>query len=326
MVDNAITLCLTPGDPTGIGPEITVKWLAHHQAHYPSLHLHVIGNLAALEKAANQLGTPLPTSQQIVYQDIPGSTPGEIAYQSLETSVACIASGQAHGLVTGPIVKHHLAAAGIMAAGHTELLTLLCRQYYPAFKSHAQMLFVYGAFRLLLLTRHVPLSRVSATLGSQNNRGIIETLCHFLRDYLGITYPRLALLGVNPHAGELDGVEETLILAPLIAHVHQQGWATVEGPFAADAFFREPDHISGQYDSVVASYHDQGLIPFKLLAGYQAVNVSIGLPFIRTSVGHGAALDIAGQGKATETGLTAAIDTAISLCSQALQIKEAAAC
>lgn len=307
------TLCITPGDPQGIGPEIAVKFLHTHLHRYPEQRFEIIGSRPALEQAATRLNLSLPQTPQVRYTNISGKLPGEIAYLAVERAVEEIASKRADALVTGPIAKSHLKEAGILTSGHTELLQVLARRFYPGTKPHAEMLFLYRNFRMLLLTRHIPLSQVSSELMSRNFYPTFTSLCQFLTRQLGIKTPRISLLGVNPHAGEVGGVEETLVFTPIIDQIQQSGMAQIEGPFAADAFFRGFELNRFSYDAVVAAYHDQGLIPFKLIAGYKAVNVTIGLPFIRTSVGHGTAFDIAGQGIATEDGLVEAVNTAIDL-------------
>jgi 4-hydroxythreonine-4-phosphate dehydrogenase len=174
------------------------------------------------------------------------------------------------------------------------------------------MLFVYKDFRLLLLTRHIPLADVSAALlVSGAVAKPLKTLIGFLRKQLKIEEPRIALLGVNPHAGEIGGGEEDKAFIPVIKAVNAIGATRLEGPFPADGFFRGFSADKPGYDAIAAAYHDQGLIPFKLLSGYEAVNVTIGLPFLRTSVSHGTAEDIAGQGIAREDSLIAAIRTAL---------------
>lgn len=306
-------LYITPGDTTGIGPEITVKFLNRHVDSYKDTVFTVFGGLSALEREAKALGLPLQPRQNIRFVDIPGELPGAVSYQALEQAVETIVCQQPGALVTGPISKSNLKAAGILAQGHTEILEVLARRFYPQQKPKAEMLFVFQNFRLMLLTRHVPLSRVTSQLSAQNNRRTIEVLRDYLIYHLGIRQPKIAVLGVNPHAGEVGGVEESLVLSPLIDYFNRQGTCVMEGPFAADAFFRGLDPSNLQYDAVIATYHDQGLIPFKLLAGFKAVNVTIGLPFIRTSVSHGTAEDIAGKGLATEESLVAAVDTALLL-------------
>ncbi len=305
-----VSLCLTPGDPLGIGPEIAVKWLLHDFERHPDWVVFMIGNLEALQREARSLGITLPLSERIHYVNVEGCLPGEIAYQSLVVAVEHMARGEAEACVTGPISKQHLQAAGHLASGHTEIFAALAKHHFPEKPVHPEMLFVYQNFRLMLLTRHVPLREVSSVLMSQNNRQSFQTLIDFLHQ-MGHTKPRIAVLGLNPHAGEIGGSEETLILAPLIAAFNETTAVQLEGPFAADGFFRTADRNA--YDAVVAMYHDQGLIPFKLMAGYKAVNVTIGLPFIRTSVSHGTAFDIAGKGMASHESLSVAVETACEL-------------
>lgn len=306
----SIRLCLTPGDPEGIGPEITARFLSESLWRYPDCQYHVLGDLRALEQAAIALGLDLPQSAQVSYGNTSGSNIGQTVYNALDAAVIQIATGQADALVTGPIAKFRLEEAGIQASGHTEILEALSREYFPQSPASAQMIFVHQSLRLLLLTRHIALRDVSQALAMQDNASVLNVLIDFLHQYAGVTTPHLALLGLNPHAGELNGTEERDVLMPLIQALNASGRANVSGPHPADAFFRGFQAHSPGCDAIVATYHDQGLIPFKLLAGYQAVNVTIGLPFLRTSVSHGTAFDIAGLGLATPQSLVAAVDFA----------------
>ncbi len=353
-------LALTIGDPTGIGPEITVKALQRLN-EFPDLSLTVIGSAAALEKAARDLELPLPqdglvppplrgklgegegnspnlaldgapppltlpsrggeshrSSENVVsrirYHPIEADLPGAVAYHAIDQAVRMIAEGKAEALVTGPISKRNLAAAGYAYPGHTEILETLARKYFNAPNAAAEMLFVHKKFRLLLLTRHVALKDVPAALAAPGAIARpLKTLIGFLRNRLKISEPRIALLGVNPHAGEIGGEEENNLYAPVMKAVNAIGNTRLEGPFPADAFFRGFDARNNDYDAVVAAYHDQGLIPFKILAGFEAVNVTIGLPFLRTSVGHGTADDIVGKGLADESSLIAALRAAADM-------------
>lgn len=337
------TLILTPGDPTGIGPEITVKALARLD-EFPDMHFIVVGSLTALDKAAAFLKLPLPHNDRVRYQPVEADAPGASAYKALDVAVRMMGAGEARTLVTGPISKRNLKAAGIDFPGHTEILEDLARLYFtestsdlaPPAKTRdllkqvqvfasspqagrsepfrAEMLFVYKNFRLLLLTRHIELKDVPSVLARPGAvAGPLKTLIHFLRHQMKISEPRIALLGVNPHSGEIGGDEENKFYAPVMKAVNAIGASHLEGPFAADGFFRGFDAKKPGYDAIVAAYHDQGLIPFKLLAGFEAVNVTIGLPFLRTSVSHGTADDIAGLGFAREDSLMAAIHAAIGM-------------
>ena len=305
------TLILTPGDPSGIGPEITVKAL-QRLGEFPDTRLIVIGSVKALERAATQLNLPLP--KDVEYRAVEDEQAGHVAYRSLEEAVTLIAEKKADALVTGPISKKHLLDAGYTEQGHTEILEKLARRAFDAPQARAEMLFVYKNFRLLLLTRHSALKDVSAALAQAGAVARpMKTLIAFLRHQVKIDEPKIALLGVNPHAGEIAGEEEKKYLLPVLHAVNGIGASRLEGPFAADAFFRSFDAETPTHDAIVAAYHDQGLIPFKMLAGFEAVNVTIGLPFLRTSVSHGTAEDIAGQGIAREDSLIAALRAALDL-------------
>jgi 4-hydroxythreonine-4-phosphate dehydrogenase len=269
------------------------------------------------------------------------------AFIALEKAVADIHAGECLGLATGPVSKKNWLDAGIPYSGHTEVLEMLANRYYPPpiheSAWQADMFFQYQNFRLLLLTRHIPLASITELeTAKQSVKALIETLsknsvslrgseadvaiCHAETNGEGLhgvplsvgfppqgegTKPlRLALLGVNPHAGEIGGNEERDVLIPLKQWVESTyPHVTMTNPLPADAFFRGFDAQTGKgYDAVIAPTHDQGLIPMKLLGGFEAVNVTIGLPFIRTSVSHGMGEDIVGQGIADPTSLLRAIE------------------
>jgi 4-hydroxythreonine-4-phosphate dehydrogenase len=303
-------LALTIGDPTGIGPEITVKALQRLD-ELADTHLTVIGSIKALEDAAKLLGRPLPSGDRVSFHPIEDTAPGKVAYSSIETAVRIMADKKADVLVTGPISKRNLADAGFPFPGHTEILEKLAREIFNAPNSHAEMLFQHEKFRLLLLTRHIALKDVPAALAQSGAVARpLKTLISYLRNQQNISEPRIAILGINPHSGEVGGDEEKKYLLPVIHAVNGIGNTQLEGPFPADGFFRGFDPRNTPYDAVVAAYHDQGLIPFKIMAGYAAVNVTIGLPFLRTSVSHGTAEAIVGKGIANESSLMAAIKLA----------------
>ncbi len=304
-------LILTPGDPTGIGPEITAKAL-QRLGEFPDMELTVIGSIDALEKASVDLNLPIPRNDLIRYRAIEAELPGAVAFRAIDAAVKMIAEQKADALVTGPISKRNLLEAGYPYHGHTEILEELAKGYFDAKDARAEMLFVYKNFRLMLLTRHIALKDVPAAITKQGAVARpLKTLISFLRKQLDVSEPHIAILGVNPHIGEVGGEEEEKYITPVIKAVNAIGASTLAGPFAADGFFRGFSVKDNPYHAVVATYHDQGLIPFKLLAGYEAVNVTIGLPFIRTSVSHGTAEDIAGKGVASEDSLIAALHAAL---------------
>ncbi len=308
------TFCLTIGDPTGIGPEITVKFLQWFvQTNSPHC-LDVVGDMASLTKTAEYLGLPLPSQEHIRYVALGGAgyLPGDMAFQALEHAVVLMQSGDADALITGPLSKDHLQRAGIPFSGHTEILQHLARQYYGGVYQ-SDMLFLYRNFRMLLLTRHVALKKVSEALTLEQVCHSLSSLVMFLQQQAQIAQPKLCLLGVNPHAGELEGDEEETILLPAMKKIAQTHGVPMAFPKAADGVFRGFDPNQIPYDAYVAAYHDQGLIPFKMVAGMQAVNVTIGLPFLRTSVSHGTAMDIVGKGIADPSSLIEAFNTAVAL-------------
>lgn len=301
-------ICLTIGEPTGIGPEITAKFLSNLP---DNARLLVLGEFESLERTAEQLKLSLPQHSGIRYESISANEPGAVAYASLEAATSLIHQGEASVLVTGPISKENLQAAGLSFSGHTEILQYLARKlYHRAYQS--DMLFVYQQFRMLLLTRHVALRKVSEELSIPHIQQSIGNLLGFLKEQCALEKPRLCVLGVNPHAGELDGDEEERILKPALKLLSAKYGLELEPPKAADAVFRGFDINHLPYDAYVAAYHDQGLIPFKMVAGLSAVNVTIGLPFLRTSVSHGTAPDIVGQGIADPASLQSAYELALT--------------
>jgi 4-hydroxythreonine-4-phosphate dehydrogenase len=314
----AETYCLTIGDPQGIGPEITAKLLRD----YPipeGQRLVIIGHLPTLEDEAHRLEIELPEpSEQLIYTNIQGNPKAEsgaIAYMALEKGVELIHRGHAKALVTGPISKEYLKKSGIPYAGHTEILEAMARNYYKM-DCQADMLFLYRAFRVLLLTRHVPLRQVSQKLNIPLVVRSLTNLVNFLQTHQGILAPRLCMLGVNPHAGEIGGEEERDILIPALQAISRSFNLFYNPPVAADGAFRGFDIDNVPFDTYIAPYHDQGLIPIKMIAGLATVNVTIGLPFLRTSVSHGMGYDIVGQGVADHSSLLEALKTAVSLRSQ----------
>lgn len=310
------SICLTIGDSTGIGPEITAKFLQQEALQSNTERIAIYGDIVALEQTAEHLGLTLPEGTRFQYVAIQSSethkSAGEIAYHSLEAAIDAIHQGHAHVLVTGPISKEHLHEAGIPFSGHTEILQHFARKVWQR-PCQSDMLFLYQQFRMLLLTRHVPLRKVSETLSIKGVTRSLDNLADFFQTHCKISSPRLCVLGVNPHAGELDGNEEERILKPALKLVSEKYGFGIEPPVAADAAFRHFDVNRLHYDAYVAAYHDQGLIPFKMVAGLSAVNVTIGLPFLRTSVSHGTAPDIAGQGIADPGSLIEAYRTALQL-------------
>ena len=318
-----IRLGITLGCPAGVGPEIITKAL---QRRFPSdLSLLVLGDKTALEKAARitrgflppfislkELEHPpdkalLPVSNlQEIEFGRPSKATAEAMVHYIKEGVRLCLEGKLHGLVTAPISKAALRLAGETFPGHTEMLAALTRAKEIA------MAFYGKKLKIVLVTIHVPLEAVPKLLNVQKILTVTRLAYQFLKQDLGLASPRLALAALNPHAGEggLFGNQEIRVLTPAVKEAQRQG-LPLEGPFPADSlFFRA---VAGEFDLVVSLYHDQGLIPFKLLHFRDGVNLTLGLPIIRTSVDHGTAYDLAGQGRASEESLLAAINLAYKM-------------
>jgi len=322
VLKNLPIIAVTLGDLEGIGGELSLKVAQRlSEDRSPRYHLRFYGDIHTADAQAEALSLPpLQTlakshPQLISWVQTPVESSGKAAYLALEHAVLDAFSGKVIGVVTNPISKANWWKAGVPYSGHTEALEMLANREAPRADApwQADMFFAFKNFRLLLLTRHVPLQAVSTCLDLNQAKASVKALIHTLEQTLGKASYRIALLGVNPHAGEIGGVEEAEILLPLQTWVHQNfPHVTMSLPQPADAFFRGFDAQSTKgFDAVVSPYHDQGLIPMKMLAGFDAVNVTIGLPFLRTSVSHGMASDIAGQGVANPCSLQAAIDYSI---------------
>ena len=229
----------------------------------------------------------------------------QAAYDAIVQAVSDARGGQVDAIATSPVNKAAFAAAGLSWRGHTDLLAHLCGV------DDVAMLFWSERLRVVLATVHIPLAEVSAALTGDRLLAVIRLTARSLPRF-GLATPRIAVAGLNPHAGEngVLGTEDRDVLAPAIALARADG-VDVSGPFPADTIFVRA--ARGEFDVVIAAYHDQGLVPVKLLAFGRAVNVTLGLPIIRTSVDHGTAFDIARKGVADEGSLVEAILLAAKL-------------
>lgn len=286
---------ITVGDPAGIGPEIACKAAADERvltACEPILYgPHEEADIARFERGRVS------------------SSAGKAAYDAIVSAVEDARAGRIDALATAPINKEAFAAAGLPWPGHTELLAHLTHAPRVA------MMFYADALRVVLATVHIPLAAVPSALTRDRLETTIELAASELPRF-GFPSPRLAVAGLNPHAGEhgLMGTEERAVLGPAVDRCRTRG-IDVSGPFPADTIFMRA--MRGQFDAVVACYHDQGLIPIKMAAFGRAVNVTLGLPIIRTSVDHGTAFDIAGRGIADPSSLIEAVQLAARLASAA---------
>jgi len=312
-----IRLGLTLGDPAGIGPEVVLRALADPDR--PQAALTVYGPGQVLDERARRFGLPAIDTAGVDLVDVPLEGPivlgqvsasgGRAAAEAVLRAAKDALEGRIDALVTAPLNKESLRLAGHPWPGHTEMLAEAARVRDVA------MMFVGGGLRVALLTIHRPLRTVAEALREEEVRRVAR-LVHRELPRLGATQRRIALCGLNPHAGEngLLGDEEERILRPAVAALRTEG-VDVSGPFPADSLFVRA--ARGEFDAVIAGYHDQGLIPVKLLAFGHAVNVTLGLPFVRTSVDHGTGFDIVGEGRADATSLQEAMRLAVELASRA---------
>ena len=279
---------ITTGDPAGIGPEV-----AERAARDPGVR-------AACEPVL--YATPGAGSCR---PGVVSAAAGRAAYQAVTRAVRDALADRVDAIVTGPIHKQAWALAGLRWRGHTELLAELTGA------GEVRMMFHAGRLSVVLATVHVPLAHVPALLTRERLETTIA-LAHAELPRFGVARPRLALAGLNPHAGEggLLGTEEQEVFAPVVERCRARG-IDVSDPVPADVVFRRA--AEGAFDAVIACYHDQGLLPIKLLAFGRAVNVTLGLPIVRTSVDHGTGFDIAGKGVADPAAMIAAVRLAARL-------------
>nr|WP_246504985.1 4-hydroxythreonine-4-phosphate dehydrogenase PdxA [Microvirga antarctica] len=323
---------MTQGDPAGIGPELTLRaWM--ERLDLGIAPFAVLTDPDYIASVARSFGWNIPVAV-VGPQDaaaaftnalpvIPLSTtvsaePGKpdplaaaSTIESIESAVALVSSGQADAVVTNPISKHVLYQAGFPHPGHTEFLAALAsaRAGHPV---HPVMMLWSEELAVVPVTVHIPLSAVSSALTTAL---IVETgriVARELRERFGLHRPRLAVAGLNPHAGENGamGQEDDAIIAPAVEILRAEGIDTV-GPLPADTMFHA--RARSRFDAALAMYHDQALIPIKTLAFDEAVNITLGLPFVRTSPDHGTAFDIAGKGVARPDSLIAALKLAARL-------------
>jgi 4-hydroxythreonine-4-phosphate dehydrogenase len=241
-------------------------------------------------------------------------TGGDYAIRSLTAAVEALKAGKIQGLVTAPIHKKNTQSEAFNFTGHTPYLKSVFNS------NEVVMLMVASTFRVALLTEHIPISEVASKVTRENILSKLQVLNQSLIKDFGISKPKIAVLGLNPHAGDegLIGTEEETIIKPAIKEAKNQ--MLVMGPYSADAFFARRHHE--RFDAVLAMYHDQGLIPFKSLATGEGVNYTAGLPVVRTSPDHGTAFDIAGKNKADNSSFLQAIYECIDVISRKQQYQE----
>ncbi|NTZ07944.1 4-hydroxythreonine-4-phosphate dehydrogenase PdxA [Burkholderia metallica] len=322
MTTPALQIAITTGEPAGVGPELTVQALRDAAQRWPDAHFTVLGDAALLDVRAAAVGADPAT--------LAGGTQVSIAHHALavpaqagkldaangryvlgllDAAIDGALAGRYDAIVTAPLQKSTINDAGVPFTGHTE---------YLAERTHTPRVVMMLAgtgdrpLRVALATTHLPLKDVSAALTID---GLVETLAIIDRDLrrdFGLAAPRILVTGLNPHAGENGylGREEIDVISPALARANAQR-IDARGPYPADTLF-QPRHLADA-DCVLAMFHDQGLPVLKYATFGEGINVTLGLPIIRTSVDHGTALDLAGTGRADPGSMIAALDTAVTM-------------
>lgn len=319
-------LALTMGDPAGIGPDITLSaWLAQVREPIPPFVLigdpgvlaaraEILGlkvpvvAIGEAESAGARFAEELPVLPVTVATDVvpgrPDPSAAPAVQKSIEEAVRLVRRGEARAVVTNPISKAMLYRGGFGFPGHTEYLAALAADHAEVL--HPVMMLAARSLRVVPVTIHIPLKDVVSALSGELIVSTLEITAKDLTRYFGIARPRLVVSGLNPHAGEDGnlGREEIDIIAPAIAAARAKG-LDVTGPHPADTMFHPAARAT--YDAAICMYHDQALLPLKTLAFDEGVNVTLGLPFIRTSPDHGTAFALAGAGRASPRSLIEAI-------------------
>lgn len=317
-------IALTMGDPSGIGPEIVMKLMAEPGLNTPAL---VIGDVGVLNRAAAQSNIALEARaitlsefrpdasyvQVLAVTELPEDLPlgevqaqsGQAAFDYVKTGIEAALAGEVSALVTAPIHKEAMRLAGLPYPGHTEILADLSQS------DDYTMMMSSDDLRVVLVTIHESLKNAIELVTTESILRAVR-LAHTAMVKAGIAEPRIGVAGLNPHAGEngLMGTEELEIIEPAVKKAIAEG-ISASGPWPPDTVFLRARQ--GHFDVVIAQYHDQGLIPFKYLGLERGVNVTIGLPFVRTSVDHGTAFDIVGRGIADHRSLLVALQHAVRM-------------
>lgn len=326
-------IAISVGDPSGIGPEIAVKALTSSTIHKRCIPILVadrrlIEKAAALQapdvpvRAAVTASSLLSSGERTIWvHDVPDercreeySLPaqgspeaGKAAHDYLKVATSLALSGEASAIVTGPLNKEGLSKAGWVGVGHTELLADFC----GVDRRLVAMMLASDRLRVAHVSTHVPLVKAITTLSQERIIKVGELAGEAVHRIIGRA-PKIAVAGINPHAGEhgLFGNEEITTIAPAVEQLADSGWL-VSGPVSPDTVFARA--LNGEYDVVIAMYHDQGHIPSKLVGFHDTVNITLGLPIVRVSVDHGTAYDIAWTGQADEGNMVRAVEVAVGI-------------
>lgn len=307
-------IVITIGDPSGIGPEVTVKAIKK-LGRIKDAAFFIVGDSGILSRYGFRQGEGVylidlktPGARHI-RPGCPNARAARAGFEYLGTAVSLIKKGFGHGLVTAPIAKDGMRRAGFLWPGHTEYLA-------ESFKARrTEMVFIGDRLKVALVTRHMSLKDVVRKLRAKEIQECGRIVFNLLRETFKIRKPRVAVCGLNPHAGEggLFGREDILHIAPAIRELNKRFGPHFSGPWPADTVFIKAQE--GAFDLVMAMYHDQGLAPFKSIEFDHGVNLTAGLPFVRTSPVHGTAFDIAGKNKADPRSMLSALSLAWRLTS-----------
>ncbi len=334
MSSEKIRVGITQGDPNGIGLEVIIKTFMDPQMseictpilfgsqktfsyHRKAMNVEMRFNPTRSAEAAvtNQFNIFSVYEEEIPIEfGTSTETAGKYALKSFESACDALEQKKIDVLVTAPINKHNIQSPEFQFKGHTDYLEM-------RFKNNALMLMCADKFRVGVVTGHVPLANVSAIISQEKIVQKIKIVSKTLMEDFGIRKPKIAVLGLNPHAGDNGtiGGEEKSVIAPAVAQAKAEG-IFVQGPYSADGFFGSMQHT--KYDAVLAMYHDQGLVPFKVLAFESGVNFTAGLSIIRTSPDHGVAYDIAGKNLASEGSFRSSVYLACDIFNSRQQHKE----
>ncbi len=299
-------IVISMGDPEGIGPEVTAKAIKRLSPTFNG-RIVIVGSRRVMLKWLKRI----PAFVSII--DVPYKNAGEGSLKFLDAAIELVKQGVADGIVTAPLSKERVAVYKSGFKGHTEYLA-------KSFDvEHVDMMFVANTMRTVIVTRHEPINMLSKLITTKKVVESIKLTHQSLVNIFKIKNPKIAILGLNPHAGEngLMGMEEVKAINPAIKQVTKLGWH-VKGPFPADTFFAKYFLLRGKadvisFDAIIAMYHDQGLIPMKTLYFKDVVNMTIGLPVVRTCPAHGTAFDIAGKNIADPSSMIASIKLAFQL-------------
>ena len=333
QTDNEVTprLGISMGDPAGVGPEVITQALAALADQTDQVCI-VFGDAGVLRRYASasqtiteisDLSEPIPAPRNQIYvhavgalnhfePGVPNTYTDQAQLDYIHAAVDAIFDGHVQALVTAPIHKEAIRRAGATWPGHTEMLAdLACKAGTP--RRHPVMMLAGPSIRTVPVTTHVSIKELGAVLTVERIHHCVTVTANALRRYFGIPRPRIAVAGLNPHAGEggLFGREEIDLIQPAIHRASVDLDLPIFGPLPGDTVFRQA--AKGQFDAVVGMYHDQALIPVKLLDFDHAVNITLGLDLIRTSVDHGTAYDIAGKGQASATSMIEAVRIATEM-------------